>query len=419
MSCIRSTGQAAGGLFDELRRAEHAELLRAERGEERASGAPAPPPRAARATASSAATPLALSSAPGWTVPDLLRRERGVAAEAEVVVVRADDDALARDARGRARASTADDVRGGRPARGATSTATRARTPSGREWGRPSASPGARRARATSTPAAQRAPPRSSRTATMPGARGDLPAPGREVVRAPRAPRASRTADDRGGAVLARVDRLVAPLAVAVARAGRGTASAASRLAREVLRDEDDLPLHVEPGVVVVAELRRGDPVARRRRAPPSTAPSSLKPKRQPRPSRSAAGAPPTARAFRSPSVARNGASNVWRYPPSKAGAQPGLARSASAIQAAASGPPGVPTPRPVAGGVREPRDLRARARRVEAGLRARAASRGGARRRREERGRRGARAGARAGAGALPRAYITPGSLARGRPSM
>src|SRR6266542_4284309 len=187
MSCIRSTAQAAGGLRTssaEPRMPSSSAPNAAKRSVRRAG----PVAAAARAIARSAATPLALSSAPGWTIPT------------------------------RAGASERDHVHSG---------------PEERGGGR------ARR--------------------DDPGARGDLAAPGRQVVVAPVRPHVAHS-EDRRGAVLARVDRLGPPFAVVIG-ARRAEGRGGVPLARKVLRDEHDLPLHVEPRVVVVTEFRRGDPV--------------------------------------------------------------------------------------------------------------------------------------------------------------
>ncbi len=68
MSCIRSTAHAGGGLrtrWAEPSTPSSSAPNAANRKVRRAGPSAAIP----RATASSAATPLALSSAPGWTVP--------------------------------------------------------------------------------------------------------------------------------------------------------------------------------------------------------------------------------------------------------------------------------------------------------------------------------------------------------------
>ena len=256
MSCIFAAGQRGGGLFASSDDPRIPSSSAAERREQ--DGASRGALRRERARDGEERRDAArVVVGARMDRAELLGGEGGVAAEAEVIVVRADDDALVRHG-GIAPGEDRDDVRGlgslvedldrePRP------HAERPRV------GLPVGLSG-RGERADVDPRAgerRGGDPRRD----DPGPRGHLAAPGRQIVRPGVAPHVAH-AQDRGGPVVACVRRLVAPLGEAVMpriperRGG-------IRLTREVLRDEHDLPLHVEAGVVVVAERRRGDAVAR------------------------------------------------------------------------------------------------------------------------------------------------------------
>ena len=244
-------------MADVVRGAEESQFLAAERGEDDApAGRSGADHRLGEPDERGRAGGVVVG--PGMDRVPALRRERERAAAPEVIVVGADHDGLGAKARiacrarcrrrspwcrarGRAPSGSAPGRRARRASAGAPVRSMRA------ERAARSRPPGPRSASATS---------RRAETATIPQ---DGVAPRSGVSRSPRA--GPLDDDHRRRAVLARVEDLVAELGV-VEVLGRAKRPLGIRLARLAGHHQHDLAPDVEAGVVVVAERRRGDPVA-------------------------------------------------------------------------------------------------------------------------------------------------------------
>jgi hypothetical protein len=239
-----------------VRRAEQPHLLRAERHEHERARRPAGLDERARER-DHRRRPRGIVVGAVMDRAEVVRRQRAFAAAPQMIVVRADDDGLAREARV-APGQAAHDV--GRRAAPTQERHLEARVHAEREGARcQRAVDGGRQARDRLARAPQQRVGRGARDGGGHDAeRLAEPAQGGEAVG--RDPGMVHE-QERAGPVLARVDQLVAALRVVVRvrTAERARRILPARLARE---RQHDLVADVDARVVVPAEIRRRDPVA-------------------------------------------------------------------------------------------------------------------------------------------------------------